>query len=123
MGKDVCEVTVVAGLEASHRAKSWGVTYRFGTDEDWSACRLLDISLDGGVVELDGAVADGAFTEESLVLQIDSIADDEVGITMPATVERVERTGDGSVVAEVAFSARREERMLLHLLVRLHELV
>ena len=116
-------MTVVAGLAPSHQAKSWGVTYRFGADESWSACRLLDISLDGGVVELSGADPDGAFNEQSLVLQIDSIADDEVGITMPATVERVERAADGRVVAEVAFSARREERMLLHLLVRLHELV
>ena len=119
----MCEVTVVAGLEASHRAKSWGVTYRFDTEQDWCACRLLDISLDGGLIELGGAVADGACTEESFVLQIDSIADDEVGITMPATVQHIERAADGRVVAEVAFSARREERMLLHLLVRLHELV
>ena len=116
-------MSVVAGLAPSHQAKSWGVTYRFGTDDDWCACRLLDISLDGGVIELGGAVADGAFAEPSLVLQIDSIADDEVGITMPATVQRIERAADGRVVAEVAFSARREERMLLHLLVRLHELV
>ncbi len=56
-------------------------------------------------------------------LQIDTIADDEVGITMQATVERIERAADGRLIAEVAFSARREERMLLHLLVRLHELV
>jgi len=93
------------------------------TDQEWCRCRLLDISLDGGVIELGGAVPDGALAEQTLVLQIDSIADDEIGITMPATVLRVERGGDGSVVSEVAFSARREERMLLHLLVRLHELV
>jgi hypothetical protein len=56
-------------------------------------------------------------------LQIDSIADDEVGITVNATIQRVARNDDGTVVADVEFSARREERMLLHLLVRLHELV
>jgi hypothetical protein len=116
-------VTVVAGLAPPHEAKSWGVTYRFGTDQEWNACRLLDISLDGGVVELSGADPGGSVAEQSLVLQIDSIADDEVGITMPGTVQRIERAADGRVVAEVAFSARREERMLLHLLVRLHELV
>jgi hypothetical protein len=116
-------VSVAAGRAPSHQAKSWGVTYRFDTDEHWSECRLLDISLDGGVIELCGAVSDGSFAEQSLFLQIDSIADDEIGITMPATVQRIERAADGSVVAEVAFSARREERMLLHLLVRLHELV
>ena len=116
-------MTVVAGLAPSHEAKSWGVTYRFGTDEEWCECRLLDISLDGGVIELGGPVPDDSVAEQSLVLQIDSIADDEVGITMPATVLRIERATDGSVIVEVAFSARREERMLLHLLVRLHELV
>jgi hypothetical protein len=116
-------VSAVAGLDASRRAQSWGVTYRFGSDQDWCACRLVDISLDGGVIELGGAVPDGPFDELSFVLQIDSIADDEVGVTMPATVQRVTRGEDGSVVADVAFSARREERMLLHLLVRLHELV
>jgi len=116
-------VSAVAGLDASRRAQSWGVTYRFGSDQDWCACRLVDISLDGGVIELGGAVPDGPFDELSFLLQIDSIADDEVGVTMPATVQRVTRGEDGSVVADVAFSARREERMLLHLLVRLHELV
>jgi hypothetical protein len=116
-------VSAVAGLDASRRAQSWGVTYRFGSDQDWCACRLVDISLDGGVIELGGAVPEGPFDELSFVLQIDSIADDEVGVTMPATVQRVTRGEDGSVVADVAFSARREERMLLHLLVRLHELV
>ncbi len=116
-------MTVVAGLAPTHQAKSWGVTYRFAADESWSACRLLDISLDGGVVELGGALPDGSLTGRSLVLQIESIADDEVGITMPATVQRIELGENGNIVAEVAFSARREERMLLHLLVRLHELV
>ena len=116
-------MSAVAGLDASRRAQSWGVTYRFGSDQDWCACRLVDISLDGGVIELGGAVPDGPFDELSFLLQIDSIADDEVGVTMPATVQRVTRGEDGSVVADVAFSARREERMLLHLLVRLHELV
>ena len=116
-------MSVVAGLDISRRAESWGVSYRFGTDEDWCACRLVDISLDGGVIQLGGAVPDGPFDELSFVLQIDSIADDEVGITMPATVQHLERDVHGAVVAEVAFGARREERMLLHLLVRLHELV
>ena len=33
------------------------------------------------------------------------------------------RSGDGQPVVEIVFSARREERLLLHLLVRLHSLV
>ena len=58
-----------------------------------------------------------------MVLGIESIAADEVGITVPATIQRLELSADGSVVAEVEFGAGREERMILHLLVRLHELV
>ena len=116
-------MSVVVGLDASHQAQSWGVTYRFGADQEWCRCRLVDISLDGGVIELFGGVPDGSGTEHSLVLQIESIADDEVGIMMPAAVRHLEPGADGSVIADVAFSARREERLLLHLLVRLHELV
>ena len=113
----------VAEVAARSRAESWGATYRIGDDEDWSGCRLLDITLDGASIELCGDVPDGVVDELPFVLQIDSIVDDEVGITMPATIEHLERSATGSVVAEVGFSARREERMLLHLLVRLHELV
>jgi hypothetical protein len=74
------------------------------------------------MIELSGDVPDD-IVERPLLLQIDSIADDEVGITVNATIQGVERNDDGTVVAAVEFSARREERMLLHLLVRLHQLV
>jgi hypothetical protein len=116
-------VSVVADLEARSRAESWGATYRIGDDETWSSCRLLDISLDGASIELSGVVVEDDLAEVPFLLQIDSIADDEVGITVRATIQHLEQRDDGSVVAEVEFSARREERMLLHLLVRLHELV
>jgi hypothetical protein len=109
-------------MGAPPRAESWGASCRIGDDQAWSACRLLDISLDGGMIELSGDIPDDA-AEVPLLLQIDSIADDEVGITVNATIQGVERNDDGTVVAEVEFSARREERMLLHLLVRLHQLV
>jgi hypothetical protein len=115
-------VSVVAGIGAPPRAESWGASCRIDDDEVWSACRLLDISLDGGTIELSGDVPDDV-AELPLLLQIDSIADDEVGITVNATIQRVARSDDGTTIAEVEFSARREERMLLHLLVRLHELV
>jgi hypothetical protein len=116
------EVSVVAGCGAPPRAESWGATYRIGDDEAWSGCRLLDISLDGGLIELVGELPEDA-AELPFVLQIDSIADDEVGITVNATIQNIQQNATGSAVAEVEFSARREERMLLHLLVRLHELV
>jgi hypothetical protein len=116
-------VSVVAGIGAPPRAESWGASYRIGDDEAWAGCRLLDISLDGGTIELSGDVPDDPIAELPFVLQIDSIAEDEVGIAVRAAVERVDRKADGTVVAEVEFSARREERMLLHLLVRLHQLV
>ena len=116
-------VSVVAGVADAARAQSWGASYRIGSDEDWFACRLLDISLDGASIELAGDVPDGPCEELPFVVQIESIAEDEVGVSVPATIERVDRDSRGSVVVDVAFSARREERMLLHLLVRLHELV
>jgi hypothetical protein len=113
-------VPVVEGVVAPPRAESWGASYRLGDEETWSDCRLIDISLDGGSIELAGQVPDDA-AALPMLLQVDSIADDEVGITIPATIQHLER--NDTVVAEVEFSARREERMLLHLLVRLHALV
>jgi hypothetical protein len=115
-------LTVVTGREFP-QAGSWGASYRIGTDQDWSECRLLDISLDRASIELGGELPDGSLVGLPLVVGIESIANDEVGITMPATIQRLELSADGGVVVEVEFGARREERMLLHLLVRLHELV
>jgi hypothetical protein len=116
-------VSVVEGLAAPPRSAGWGAAYCIGDDETWSECRLLDITLEGAQLELTGDVPDGAIPESPLFLQIESIAGDEVGITMRAAISNLDRTADGTLVAGIEFSARREERMLLHLLVRLHELV
>jgi hypothetical protein len=116
-------VSVVEELAAPPRSAGWGATYRIGADQAWAECRLLDITLTGARVELSGDVPDDAAAQLPFTLQIDSIADDEVGIAMQAVIEHVERAADGTVVADVEFHARREERLLLHLLVRLHALV
>jgi len=85
---------------------------------------VLDVTLTGAVLELGD---DGAFTAAAVgaqcLLQIDSIADDDVGIVMQAVVCDMREDDDGRPVLDVEFSARREERLLLHLLVRLHALV
>jgi hypothetical protein len=41
---------------------------------------------------------------------------------MRASISDVSSEDGGRTTAEIEFSARREERILLHLLVRLHEL-
>jgi hypothetical protein len=89
----------------------------------WSECQLLDISLTGALVELAGDVPDGPVCDLPFALQIDSIAEDDVGVTMRARVLAVECRDADMIVAEIEFDARREERLLLHLLVRLHTLV
>ena len=116
-------VLIVAERAEVAQAQSWGATYRIGADVAWSPCRLVDISLDDALIELGGELPAGPLVGLPLVLGIESIADDEIGITVPATITRLELSSDGGIVAAVHFGARREERMLLHLLVRLHELV
>jgi hypothetical protein len=101
----------------------WHARYRIDPATTWSDCRLLDVTLTGAFVELSGPVPDDPTCELSFVLQIDSIADDDVGITMQASIQNLEHTDTGTVIAEIAFRARREEQLLLHLLVRLHSLV
>jgi hypothetical protein len=116
-------VMVLAERSEIAQAQTWGATCRIGADVAWSRCRLLDLSLDDALIELDGELPAGSLVGLPLVLGIESIAGDDVGITMQATIQRLELGADGGIVAAVRFAARREERMLLHLLVRLHELV
>ena len=110
----------VAEPERSPRdAAEWSAHYRFAHETDWRACSVLDISLDCAEIELHDARSDegvaGAF-----FLQIDSVAEDEVGVIVGAEIRHRDVTDDGRLIVGVEFSARREERMLLHLLVRLH---
>ncbi len=115
-----CEaVSVVEG------AVDWRAQYRIDPATSWSECRLLDISLTGAVVEVGDEVPHGVRAGHPFFLQIDSIAEDDVGIVMRAVICDHERgdTDAGRSVVEIEFSARREERILLHLLVRLHALV
>ena len=100
----------------------WGARCRVGDDGAWSDCRLVDITLTGALIELADDVPDGSLDELPFFLQIDSIAEDEVGIIMRAVIRRVEQD-DGRSIADIEFSGGREERILLHLLVRLHTLV
>lgn len=99
-------------------SSEWGARWRAESQSGWTACRVLDVTLSGAVLELAGTAAAQAPVGETCYLQIDSIAEDDVGITMRAVVVGGER---GCV--ELEFDARREERLLLHLLVRLHAVV
>ena len=98
-------------------SSEWGARWRTEPQAGWTACRVLDVTLSGAVLQVaDDAVA--APIGETCFLQIDSIAEDEVGVTMRAVV-----VGAEGCCVEVEFEARREEQLLLHLLVRLHALV
>jgi hypothetical protein len=110
-------VPVVEAELSARGPLDWRVRYRLDGDGTWAECRVVDITLSGAVVELDGEVPDGPF-----LLQIDSIAADEVDITVPGVVRGLDRSAVGRPVVELEFGGRREEQLLLHLLVRLHSL-
>jgi hypothetical protein len=113
----------VADPDRSPRdAAEWSAHYRFHNDGDWRECSVLDISLDCAEIELRDARPDDGFAGP-FFLQIDSVAEDEVGVVVGAEIRHREVLDDGRLIVGVEFSARREERMLLHLLVRLHAYV
>ena len=116
-------MTTVGSWGAETRdAIDWRIHCRTDPDGEWSDCRLVDITLSGAHLELAHPIADNLRVGDSLFLQFDSFAGDDVGIEMCGVV-----CGDGASVDEravqVEFAARREESLLLHLLVRLHSLV
>jgi hypothetical protein len=114
--------SVAAGSSPRRGAIDWHAQYRLDPATSWSECRLLDITLTGALIELPDdpphLLADHPF-----FLQISSIADDDVGIVMRAVVTVHEPAHHGISVIEIEFDGRREERMLLTLLVRLRTLV
>jgi len=110
--------------ELGRAALDWHALYRLGPDAPWSECRLLDVTLTDATIELLDVPAPAVPEEQPVFLQIDSIADDDVGITMSAVVrDTCASHGTGAPVVRIEFRARREEQLLLHLLVRLHTLV
>ncbi len=116
------EVQVAEGPSSPRDAIDWRAQYRLDPATTWSECRLLDLSLTGARVELSEEPHDDLPAGQPFFLQISSIAGDDVGIVMRAVICDHERGPTGRPVVEVEFSARREERLLLHLLVRLHTL-
>jgi len=103
-------------------AGDWSAHYCFDHRGDWRECSVVDISLDRAEIELRDAHPEEAVSGP-FFLQIDSVAEDEVGVIVGAEIRHREMLDDGRVIVGVEFSARREERMLLHLLVRLHAYV
>ncbi len=115
----------MGGIEASSRRDTidWRAQFRIGSATTWSECRVLDVTLTGARIELSAEVRCAVAIGESCSVQIDSIADDDVGIVIQAVVVGEEPGPVGRPIVDVEFRAGREERILLHLLVRLHTLV
>ncbi len=109
----------------------WLAQYRLDPATNWSECRVLDLSLTGALIELAGELPGDTPGDtpgdrdvgQPVFLQISSIAGDDVGIVMRAVVVAHGRGTTGCPVVEIEFDARREESILLHLLVRLRTLV
>ena len=101
----------------------WRARYRSDEDGPWAECTLVDVTLTEATIELADAPTSEIVAGQAFELQIDTIADDDVGITMRAVVLHAEPGPTGTSVVQIEFSARREEQLLLHLLVRLHALV
>jgi hypothetical protein len=116
-------VSVADGLTSPCAEIDWRAQFRVDPAAAWSECRLVDISLTGARLELLDEPADLGPAGHPCFLQISSIAGDDVGIVMRAVVVAHERGDTGRPVVEIEFDARREESILLHLLVRLHALV
>jgi hypothetical protein len=116
---DGTALVVAESDQADRDTAEWSAHYRFDDGGEWRQCSVLDISLDCAEIELrDARPEEGA--AGPLFLQIDSVAEDDVGVIVGAEIRQRDAQDDGRVIVGVEFSARREERMLLHLLVRLH---
>ena len=101
----------------------WRARYRGDLEGPWAECTLVDVTLTEATIALAETPTSEIVGGQPFELQIDTIADDDVGITMRAVVLHVELGAAGIPVVQIEFSARREEQLLLHLLVRLHALV
>jgi hypothetical protein len=101
----------------------WSARYRFDPLSGWRECRIVDLSFEGATVELDD-IARGEAVIGKLDLEISSIASDQVGVTLRTVIRGADRLPAGRVVVDVGFAHwRREESLLLHLLVGLRNYV
>ena len=97
----------------------WSAHYRLDPDDEWRACRVLDVSLDGAALELSDTALVGGLVGQ-LHLQIASVAGDQPGVVIRAVIRRTSQADGGRVIVGVEFSVlRADERQLLQLLVGL----
>ncbi len=100
-------------------AAEWSARYRFDDRAAWRECLIVDLSFAGAAVELYD-VAPHEPLVGGLDVEISSIARDEVGVALRTIVRRANRLSAGRVIVGVEFAhRRREESLLLHLLVGL----
>src|SRR6476659_5319990 len=65
----------------------WAARYRLDPDDDWRACRVVDVSLGGAALEL-AATTPGEGLTGPLHLEIASVSGDQVGVNVRANIRR-----------------------------------
>ena len=97
----------------------WPGRYRFDERDEWRACRVVNVSLDGAVLEV-GGVTFLELLSGPIALEIASVVSDETGVALRAVIRRKNQLDDGRVLLGVEFGVLRdEERNLLLLLIKL----
>jgi hypothetical protein len=121
-GERTVTMTSAEHRRAPRYAADWAARYRLDERDEWRACRVVNVSLDGAALELVGVTFVEALTGP-IIVQIASISGDEIGVTVRAVIRRHEQLESGQVLVGVEFSVLRdEERRLLRLLVGLRNL-
>ena len=104
---------------APRTAAEWSARYRFDAGSEWRQCLIVDLSFDGAAVQLYDVAPHEALVGP-LDVEISSIARDEVGVALRTIIRDADRRSADRVIVDVEFAHwRREESLLLHLLVGL----
>jgi hypothetical protein len=104
-------------------AGEWSARYQLGLGSEWRECRIVDLSFEGAAVELHD-VAPLEPLVGPLSVEISSIASDQVGVELRTVIRHADLLEADRAIVDVEFAHwRREESLLLHLLVGLRNYV
>jgi hypothetical protein len=111
-------MTAVQRDHATGQPADWSARYRLEPITDWRDCRMIDVSARGAAIELYDLTDDEELTGR-LVLEIASIARDQVGVAVSGLLQRGARLDSGRVIVSVELlGLRPDQTKLLRLLVR-----